>query len=113
MPQYPVLQPDGNYAIWSTVVDHFVWMGLTEPQCQAELQRRYPSVESSAIDKVIHEVTYGDSDFMRWPRCLAWATYHHGENDAGVTLAYGITPEDMKAHVMDILADIRREGEPA
>lgn len=23
MPHYPVLQPDGKLAIWSTIVDHF------------------------------------------------------------------------------------------
>lgn len=114
MPQYPVLQPDGQYAIWSTVSDDFIFLGLTAAQCESELARRYPNMESSAIDEVIHGVTYGEeSDYMRWPECLAWATYRHGENDADVVLAHSITPDDIKKRAMDILADIKREGELA
>ena len=97
MPRYPVRQPDGQLAIWSTIVDHFVGFDYTADEATDELARNYQSPREEIAQRV-YQVCMGVIPFdwwKDWADCLAWALSMHGEEDEGVIEALAMTTDAM------------------
>ena len=96
MPSYPVLQPDGKIAIWSTVVDHFTYFDCDQADAVSILAERYR--DGDKVAEYVAQVAAGTIPldwWQDWPGCLAWATFMHGEEDETVKEAIERTPDAM------------------
>lgn len=87
MPQRAVRQPNGRFAVWSTVVDHFVAVGLTDWQAVEWFKDRQWLSEAEARGKLERaerdEATDGPPccdqvGLRRWHDCLATILHVHG-----------------------------------
>lgn len=113
MPTYPVLQPDGKLAVWSTVVDHFLAFGCTADEATDELLTR----TISPRDEVLHyvnEVAAGRIPFdwwSDWPERVAWAMFMHGADDDTVKEAMELTPDLMtRRYIEQFVMTCKAEG---
>ncbi len=96
MPIYPVLQPDGKLAVWSTVVDHFIALNCSVEEAIGIISQRHSGDVRSAVESAASGSDpfppYGD-----WDMRLAWALYRFGENDETVISALSISPNQKAA----------------
>lgn len=115
MPQFPVLQPDGKLAVWSTIVDHFIALDCTEQDAVKVLSRRYS--DTASVRDGVARCARGELVnpwWMRWDRCVVWAIVQHGLDDETVHKALKLTPEaDQQAikSAARIMADVQ-EAQP-
>lgn len=96
MPQYPVLQPNGNIAIWSTVVDHFIALDCTPAEAVSVLSERYRN--DSRLAGFVDAVQRGQRPFDHWNDwidCLAWVLVTVGMEDETVRVAWELTTTPM------------------
>jgi len=113
MPRYPVLQPDGKLAVWSTIVDTFVAIDCASDEAAAVLQHWYDNESRSELQEIVNRCAKGEQVYdwwWDWPKCVAWATFLHGESDGTVKLAMERTPDAMtrryiKQYVMTCKAE--------
>jgi hypothetical protein len=108
MPQYPVLQPDGQVAVWSTVVDHFIALNCTVGEAVDILTERYPDRVKNGL--IVQNLVDGIPAFdwwMSWPECLAWAIFRFGEDDEAVMDALAVSPDQTaaRAYLAKLQAD--------
>lgn len=97
MPSYPVRQPDGQLAIWSTIVDHFTAFDCDIAECVEELAMRYRTshakLEQWCVDVQNGKIEY---DYMRdWPDLLGVALARFGDDDETVKEAMERTPDEL------------------
>jgi hypothetical protein len=113
MPTYPVLQPDGMIAIWSTVVDNFLGFGYTVDEATDELLTRTSSPRDM-VKGYTQDVAAGRIPFdwwSDWPERVAWATLQQGEEDEGVKGAMALTPDPMtRRFIEQFVMTCRAEG---
>ena len=105
MPQYPVLQPDGKLAVWSTVVDHFIALDCTREEAVSVLDRRYSDHQRSV--ELVAKVAAGERPFERWddwPDCVAWVVGRDGEEDADAKELLARTPDPMTRRYIEMRA---------
>ncbi len=96
MPRYPVLQPDGKLAVWSTIVDKFLGFDYTVQQAMEWLADRYENTPESFEYECVSVAAGAVPDFMRdWAHNTAWALYLHGPDDESVRRALERTPDAM------------------
>lgn len=96
MPRYPVLQPDGKLAIWSTIVDKFLCFDYTVQQAMEWLADRYENTPESFEYECVSVAAGAVPDFMRdWAHNAAWALHLHGPDDESVRRALERTPDAM------------------
>jgi hypothetical protein len=95
MPHCFVLQPNGKYAIWSTIVDTFLMIdGTREEVLDHEVSERNSRGYPGGIDnlrrhceeefKHIEESGIAYDWAYDWNRCLRWLEGGHGENNSEV-----------------------------
>ena len=109
MPSYPVLQPNGKIAVWSTVVDHFMALDCEPGEAIDELCIRYP--DRTDVTRVVSAVERGEMPYNHWWlwwKCLAWAIFRFGEDDETVRLAISITPDmtETRTYLAEMLEDL-------
>lgn len=86
MPAFPVLQPDGKLAVFSTVVDSFVALDCSIEEATEEVSQRHSGdVETTVKDVAAGRIPY--PHFMEWADCVAWAIVRYGEEDETVLMA--------------------------
>lgn len=100
MPHYPVLQPDGKLAVWSTIVDTFTAFDCTQADAVSILQQWHTGNLSEATAKVANgEIPFEHWD--DWAGCVAWAQFMHGADDATVKAALERTPDTMTCRYIE------------
>jgi hypothetical protein len=86
MPAFPVLQPDGRLAIYSTVVDHFTAFDCSVQEAVEEVSQRHRGdVETAVKEVAAGRIPY--PHFETWVDCVAWAIFMHGEDNETVLMA--------------------------
>lgn len=102
MSQYPVLQPNGKLAVWSTIVDHFIALDCTPDETVEVLAHRYP--DRAKVAERVAAVQRGEKvhdHWDDWPDCVAWAMNLHGPDDETVKDAMALTPDPMTRRYID------------
>ena len=95
MPSYPVLQPDGQLAVWSTIVDHFTAFDCTPAEAAEVIDRQWRTPTPMTIDYCA-AVQRGEKPFDHWQDWnsrVGFAMLQHGENDETVQQAIALTPD--------------------
>lgn len=114
MPHYPVLQPDGKFAIYSTIVDAFTVMDATAEQALEELTlwHRIPD-EAKELDH-LKRIAAGEvpkyAHWHSWDYCAAWIIFFHGRDDEQADYIRQRTPADRMAN---ILTNVKRYQQEA
>ncbi len=112
MPSYPVLQPDGQLAIWSTVVDNFTYFDCDRENAVAILAERYRDGEKVA--EHVAQVAAGTIPlnwWRDWPDLVAWATFMHDEEDETVKEAMKLTPDTMtRRYIAQVVKTCQADG---
>jgi len=95
MPGYPVLQPDGQLAVWSTIVDHFLAFDCAAEKAAQEIDWQLRQPNQRTID-ICAAVQRGEKPFAHWQDWnsrVGFAMLQHGENDETVRQAIALTPD--------------------
>lgn len=95
MPRYPVLQPNGKFAVWSTIVDHFIMLDCSKDEAIRFVEK---CGNYSNLPKFIDEVEQGKLPlhwWHDWPDLVADALGRHGEEDETVKEALALTADPM------------------
>lgn len=114
MPRYPVLQPDGQLAIFSTIVDAFTVFNRTESQAVQQMRRWYNNPE---LTEHVASVASGEIpiDFWKnWIEACAWMIFVNGDSsneDSSVFIAKSITPDSTWSEIMAIVDGWRKEDD--
>jgi len=98
MPRYPVLQPDGRIAVWSTIVDTFVGLDCSVDEATGIMMQWFDNEERANVHGIVTRCAAGEKVFDwwdDWAKCLAWATYLHGVEDDTIKWATERTPDAM------------------
>lgn len=114
MPHYPVLQPNGNLAIWSTIIDSLVAVDLTVEQAARELASWHAGPNLTYCRAVAN----GSKPFgwwKSWVECLGWMIAREGESDPDIQYAVSITSaSDMEGvHLYEVLIRAERAADDA
>jgi len=102
MPAYPVLQPDGQLAVWSTVVDNFIAFDLSVESATYVIGLRH----SGNVKEICQRVANGEKPFDHWKDwfdCVGLMIGRYGEDDAEVQAALTRTPD---RRIPDLIASI-------
>lgn len=80
-----IRQPDGKYAVWSSIVDHFILYDATPGDLIAEfLADEHERVERE-VYRVVNELNSGGKPYhqftMTFDEAMALARAHHGDED--------------------------------
>ena len=92
MPTYPVKQPDGQLAVWSTVVDHFLAFDCDVDGAAHIISMRH----SGNVREVCEQVAAGEKPFDHfedWEDLVGQALGRYGEEDQTVQWALERTPD--------------------
>lgn len=95
MPSYPVLQPNGQFAIWSTVVDDFTALNLSKAEAMQFLEERH---NYSDLPRFMAELAQGALPLAwwdDWPDLVADALWRYGADNATVKEALELTPDPL------------------
>jgi hypothetical protein len=85
MPQYVVVQPNGKYAVFSTVVDKFVYYDADrEGVAVALLEDRIEQIKRDIEAGIVRAESAGPAPFEK---CITTIRNIHGEDDAEMTRA--------------------------
>ena len=102
MPHYPVLQPDGQLAIWSTIVDSFTCFNCTPIEAADELMAWHKDESARALS-LCERVAKGEIPFEHWrgwENRVTLAIVLHGKDDETVQYALEITPDCTRIDAM-------------
>lgn len=109
MPHYPVLQPDGRLAVWSTIVDDFTAFDCTQAEAVSILQQWHTGDLAAVTAKVaVGEIPF--DHWHDWADCVAWAQFMHGAEDGTVKEAVERTPDAMtRRYIKQFVATCKAE----
>lgn len=113
MPHYPVLQPDGLLAIWSTIVDDFTCFNCTPIEAAEELMTWHKDETARALS-LCDRVAKGDIPFpywRTWEDRVTLAILRHGRDEETVQYALEITPDCTRIDAM-VAENLSTENEP-
>jgi hypothetical protein len=110
MPHYPVLQPDGLLAVWSTIVDNFVAFDCNQVEAVRELSQWHTGNLAEVTAKVVNgEIPF--DHWNDWADCVAWAQFMHGVEDGTVKEAMQRTPDAMtRRYIEQFVATCKAES---
>lgn len=112
MPRYPVLQPNGNLAIWSTIVDSLVAVDLTVQQAARELTCWHKGPNLTYCRAVAN----GSKPFefwKSWDECLGLMIDREGESVPDIQYLISITPNMEGVRIYGKLIDAERVADEA
>lgn len=101
MPHFPVLQPDGKLAVWSTIVDHFTALCCTPEEAVAKMALWH----TGPLAELTQRVANGELPFDHWrdwPDCAAEALYRHGGTDETVREVLAMTDDPMTLRYIEM-----------
>lgn len=104
MPHYPVLQPDGLLAVWSTIVDHFTAFDCSPTEAAEEISRWH----TGNVTAICKQVANGDKPFDHWKDwddCVGEILARYGETDETVVMALERT---LNRRISDLIAALWR-----
>ena len=105
MPHYPVLQPNGLMAVFSTIPDAFTHYDLSDEEAAAAVANWHTGniagyvADTRAGNLLPHQ--------MDWTEALTWHLYRHDLDDDALAMI-AITPPDQRqsvAYCVHMLAD--------
>lgn len=90
MPKQIVKQPNGLYALWSTVVDDFVCVDATAEEIVAEFVEESTRQIQANVSRVIASLETGGKPYHQFTRsfdeCVAEIKERHGEDAESLQL---------------------------
>ena len=104
----PVLQPNGQLAVYSTVPDHFVVLDEPVEFVLTYYARRFGCVRERERE-LIQAVADGKlpPQYETWADHLTWALFMHGLDDGTVQQALELTPRTLRRVILARAEDIR------
>lgn len=123
MARYPVLQPNGNYAVWSTIVDGYVAIECDREEATAAMREWYSTMPLAdfnyKLDEAFKRLADGHAAFdwaSKWNNLLPWQAYRQGlENEMSVAIidAGLCSMDDMIAAYQKIVSEVEtQQGQP-
>lgn len=115
MPSYPVLQPDGQLAVWSTIVNHFLAFDCTAEKAAQEIDWQLRQPNQRTID-ICAAVQRGEKPFDHWGNWttrVGWALHLHGEDDETVQEALKRTPDKTLIMLYRAVCETERAADDA
>lgn len=83
-----IKQPNGKYAVWSTMVDHFILYDATPEDIIADRIEQETARITVAVRKTIRELDEGGKPYHQFTKtfdeAMAWARAQHGDEDEGL-----------------------------
>lgn len=104
MPHYPVLQPDGLLAVWSTIVDHFTAFDCSVEEATDKVSKWH----TGDVLSVCQKVAAGEKPFDHfgdWDDCVGQAVARHGEENETVKMALERTTD---RRIIDLIVAVWR-----
>lgn len=117
MPHYPVRQPDGKLAIYSTIVDCFTVYDCDIFEAVNEIMQWHTVSDPSKLYAMVSDIKAGhdpktvNERWDGWEYCLAWAAYMHGWEDESIVQFINMTPVDGRQRIRDLVAKYQAEAE--
>jgi hypothetical protein len=92
VPNYQCLQPNGKWAVFSTVVDSFVNGDLTEEECRDDMifRRNYTPSQVERGFRIARREEHPSTPFLEyhwWDECVATIRSVHGDGHLTEVLA--------------------------
>lgn len=95
MGQQIVKQPNGLYAVWSSVVDDFVLFDATPDDIVNEMVNTERKNISESVRRIIGQLAANDKPYcqftMSWRECLATIKRLHGKDAESLKMIAGKT----------------------
>ena len=119
MPKYPVLQPDGKLAVWSTITDTFSYLDCTVDEAADGLLQWYTEFVASNVTRpelydMVSRCAAGEMvyPFWRdWAHLVAWTTYFHGGDEEITGGLMERTPDPMtRRYIEQFVATCKAES---
>ena len=119
MPKYPVLQPDGKLAVWSTISDTFSYLDCTVDEAADGLLQWYTEFVASNVTRpelydMVSRCAAGEMvyPFWRdWAHLVAWTTYFHGGDEEITGGLMERTPDPMtRRYIEQFVATCKAES---
>jgi len=114
MPHYPVLQPDGQWAVFSTIVDAFTVFDATINEALDELEKWH---KLDRAEQVAHleRIAAGEQPryphWHDWDASAAWMLFLRlGTVDETSDLINERTPPERMARIMVLVAQYQKDG---
>jgi hypothetical protein len=81
MARQVIKQPDGNYAIWSTIVDNFLEKNLSKKETKEFLLKDVMLDAESRVDKLFDDIDSGHvpSFYLTWDEANNFLEHKDGE----------------------------------
>lgn len=80
-----IKQPNGNFAIWSSVVDHFILVDATSEEMIEYYIKRETEDITERVNKTVTQLNNGENPYyqfaMDWEEALEQVKECHGEDD--------------------------------
>lgn len=92
MPHYPVRQPDGMLAVWSTIVDHFTSFDNLVTEAAEEINRWHTG-DSLPFCQQVADGQKPFDHWHDWETCVSTAISRHGEDDETTQMALELTTD--------------------
>ena len=113
MPHYPVLQPDGQWSVFSTIVDAFVVVDATLNEALDELENwhHFDRAEQMAhLDQIAAGSPPRYPHWKTWDASAAWCIFLRlGTIDEAVDLIVERTPPERIEHITALVAQYQSE----
>ncbi len=99
MTNYPVLQPNGLFAIWSTIVESPTFLNCTVEDIVSELATRPGNAELlRGWCQQLKEGHLPREHWSKWDEALACTMYHHGAGSEIAMQMLAITPDTTETY---------------
>ena len=116
MPHYPVRQPDGKLAIYSTIVDAFTMYDCDTPEAVNEMLNWHMDTDPPTLYGMVSDIKFGQDPkrvckhWQGWDECLAWSAYMHGWDDESVQVFINMTPVESRERIRGMVASYQAEA---
>lgn len=110
MPHFPVLQPNGKFAIYSTIVDGITLYDCTIDEALSELEA-WHVLDRETERQHLEEIAAGKQPrykhWLQWTAVLPWSIFIHGEEDMKPFIE--MTPASDLETIIKMVEEIRQE----
>lgn len=117
MPHYPVRQPDGKLAVYSTIVDSFTMFDCDTEEAVNEILNWHMDTNPPSLYGKVCDIKAGLDPksvykcWNDWEYCLAWSAYIYGYDSDGVVLFMNMTPIEGRERIRALVAKYQDEAE--
>lgn len=117
MPHYPVRQPSGKLAIYSTIVDSFTMYDCDTAEAVNEILNWHKDTNPPRLYGMVSDIAAGlDPETVckhwhGWEYCLSWAAFMHGWQNEVVIEFMNMTPVEGRERIRALVAQYQAESE--